>query len=185
MNVSTIVNIILCILSTILAVISVVTVIITLRQNHKMIENATCPYITAYIEKIDIGSRSYYYIIVKNIGQSPALITEFSSSKDLACISLVKKLRPFSAIEGSTLAPGQSITCAYDYNKSLDIKEVDISVTYNSGIKTYKSVSHIGFLQFNQNVSIGNPQTTNKSITLEKELTNIADLIKDYIVRNL
>ena len=38
MDTSTIVNIILCVLSFILAAISVVTVVITLRQNNKMIE---------------------------------------------------------------------------------------------------------------------------------------------------
>ena len=41
MDVSTIVNIILCVLSFILAAISVVTVVITLRQNNKMIEEST------------------------------------------------------------------------------------------------------------------------------------------------
>ena len=45
MDISVIVNIALCILSFILAVISVVTVVVTLRQNSKMIENATRPYI--------------------------------------------------------------------------------------------------------------------------------------------
>lgn len=41
MDVSTIVNIILCVLSFILAVVSVVTVVITLRQNNRMIELIT------------------------------------------------------------------------------------------------------------------------------------------------
>ena len=45
MDVSTIVNIILCVLSFILAAISVVTVVITLRQNNKMIEESTRPFI--------------------------------------------------------------------------------------------------------------------------------------------
>ena len=42
------INVILCILSFALAIISVITVIITLRQNNKMIENTRRPYIVIY-----------------------------------------------------------------------------------------------------------------------------------------
>lgn len=52
MDVATIVNIILCVLSFILAVISVVTVVITLRQNNKMIEESTRPVISIYTDEI-------------------------------------------------------------------------------------------------------------------------------------
>ena len=52
----TIVNIILCVLSFILAAISVVTVIISLRQTSKMIEESTRPYISIYHSGLlDIG----------------------------------------------------------------------------------------------------------------------------------
>ena len=52
MDISTVINIVLCVLSFILAVISVVTVVITLRQNNRMIEESTRPYVTARIEHI-------------------------------------------------------------------------------------------------------------------------------------
>ena len=52
MDISTIVNIILCVLSFILAAISVVTVVITLRQNNKMIEESTRPVISVYTDEI-------------------------------------------------------------------------------------------------------------------------------------
>lgn len=52
MDVSTIVNIILCVLSFILAVVSVVTVVITLRQNNRMIEESTRPFISVYTDEI-------------------------------------------------------------------------------------------------------------------------------------
>ena len=48
MEVSDWINVILCILSFILAVISVITVIITLKQNSKMIKNSTRPYVVVY-----------------------------------------------------------------------------------------------------------------------------------------
>ena len=43
MEISDWINVILCILSFILAAISVITVVITLKQNSKMIENSTRP----------------------------------------------------------------------------------------------------------------------------------------------
>ena len=73
MDVATIVNIILCILSFILAVISVVTVVITLRQNNKMIEESTRPVISIYTDEINAGN-PFFYLIVKNFGKSPAYI---------------------------------------------------------------------------------------------------------------
>ena len=52
MDLATKVNVALCILSFILATISVVTVVITLRQNNKMISESTRPYITILILRI-------------------------------------------------------------------------------------------------------------------------------------
>ena len=50
MDLSTKVNIALCVLSFVLAFISVVTVVLTLIQNNKMIENSTRPYICIYFD---------------------------------------------------------------------------------------------------------------------------------------
>ena len=67
MDVATIINIILCVLSFILAVISVVTVVITLRQNNKMIEESTRPVISIYTDEINAGN-PLFYLVVKNFG---------------------------------------------------------------------------------------------------------------------
>lgn len=63
MDISTVVNIILCILSFILAAISLIFVVITVRQNsalwkqnNEMIENSTRPYITIYFDYAQFGS---------------------------------------------------------------------------------------------------------------------------------
>ena len=81
MDTSTIVNIILCVLSFILAAISVVTVVITLRQNNKMIEESTRPVISVYTDEINAGN-PFFYLIVKNFGKSPAYITKFEYDFD-------------------------------------------------------------------------------------------------------
>ena len=63
MDTATKVNIILSILSFILALISIITVVITLRQNHTMIENATRPYLCIYGQSINPGSPEFYLVI--------------------------------------------------------------------------------------------------------------------------
>ena len=49
MSISDWINVVLCILSFVLAAVSVVTVIITIRQNNRMIQNSTRPYIVLTI----------------------------------------------------------------------------------------------------------------------------------------
>lgn len=63
MDISIIVNIALCVLSFVLAVISVVTVVITLRQNHKMIDNSTRPYVIVYSSVTNFQSPGYYLCV--------------------------------------------------------------------------------------------------------------------------
>ena len=81
MDISTIVNIILCVLSFILAVISVITVVITLRQNNRMIEESTRPFIAVYSDEINAGN-PFFYLVVKNFGTSTAYITKFEYDFD-------------------------------------------------------------------------------------------------------
>ena len=88
MEISDIINIILCILSFLLAVISVVTVILTLKQNNKMIENSTRPYIVIY-SKITNFQNQLYYLIIKNMGQTGAEIVNFKCDTDLSKFSYI------------------------------------------------------------------------------------------------
>ena len=59
MLVTDLINLILCILSFLLAAISVVTVVITLRQNHKMIQNSTRPYVIALLKSQTFSIRLF------------------------------------------------------------------------------------------------------------------------------
>lgn len=105
MQVSDWINVVLCILSFLLALISVVTVLITLRQNHRMIENATRPYVSAKYETVAFPDGTERYIVVKNYGQTSAQILEMncSGSAEQSHMDRVNKLNGF------TLAPGQLI----------------------------------------------------------------------------
>ena len=117
MDTSTIVNIILCVLSFILAAISVVTVVITLRQNNKMIEESTRPVISVYTDEINAGN-PFFYLIVKNFGKSPAYITKFEYDFDFKGCYKIRNDRDYlEGLNNAVLAPGQSRICTIDYAK--------------------------------------------------------------------
>lgn len=108
MDLSTKVNIVLSVLSFILAVISIVTVVITLRQNNKMIENSSRPYVCIYFDYIQCGEPTGYFV-VKNFGASSAFIDSLTYNdviqnhpKSLADISTI-----FDGLSGNSIAPSQ------------------------------------------------------------------------------
>lgn len=72
MDTGTIVNIILSILSFALAAISVITVVITLKQNNKMLEANSRPYVVAYLVYDEYAC--CVYLCVKNFGNTSAVV---------------------------------------------------------------------------------------------------------------
>lgn len=143
MQISDRVNIILSILSFLLTAISIITVVITLRQNHEMIENATRPYLTVY-GAVTNFQEPQYYLVLRNFGQSNALITEFTSSIDLSICSDCSGVIPFEHIVGFTLAPNQAIQVPIDYNALISISQgITITMQYTSGQKKYSEISVI------------------------------------------
>lgn len=135
MQISDWISIVLCILSFLLAAISIVTVVITLRQNHKMIENATRPYIAISYETTCLAKNEpKRYIVVKNYGQSAAEI------KSVSCVGLQNEafLDQFNNLKDSSLAPMQRRI--YYLQDSIDSKKngpVTFSYTYFGNGKQY------------------------------------------------
>ena len=133
-DIAVIVNIILCILSFALAAISVITVIVTLKQNNRMIEESTRPYVTARIEHIG----NIFYLCIKNYGQSAAMIKKIKINDNVRKV-LFKQFRDvFSDLEDSTMPPGYSYMTAISQDEvsgEENILEMDIS--YESTAKKY------------------------------------------------
>ena len=65
-----IINLILSVLSFLLAAISVVTVVITLKQNNKMLEANSRPYVVVYLVYEEYSNQ--IYLCVKNFGNTRA-----------------------------------------------------------------------------------------------------------------
>lgn len=173
------INVILCILSFALAVISVITVIITLRQNNKMIENTTRPYIVIY-GKVTNFQNPAYYLIIKNMGQSGAEITNFKCSIDLLKYSYSSERRPFEHINGTFLAPGQSIiTNVKSIEMSKDnIQNIIFDIDYTSGTNSYSEEYKINYEADKDNVQ-------GRASTNGKELKIISYTLQDLVEKLL
>lgn len=173
MNTATIINIILCVLSFVLAAVSVITVIITLKQNNRMIESSTRPYISIYGIVTDFGA-PIYSIVVKNFGQSSAKITKFLCSIDLSTISYSSSHIPFDEIEELNIAPGQALMCDVKYNELKKFgKFIQFSITYVSNNKEYYENTQLNF-EVSKNLT-DNYNTVHEPLqTISKTLQYIA-----------
>lgn len=132
-----IINIVLCILSFLLAAFSIVFVMLTLRQNKKLIESSTRPYISIYIDSITICEQDSYFVI-KNFGHSSAFITHFDFPPILSQLPQDHVLfnEQFDYVKGITLAPGQSCLLLYNVS-SLPDEDLSFSISYKSSSQDY------------------------------------------------
>ena len=187
MDVSTIVNIILCVLSFILAAISVVTVVITLRQNNKMIEESTRPFISVYTDEINAGN-PFFYLVIKNFGKSTAYITKFEYDFDFNGCYKIRNDRDYlqqlnnavlapGQFNNAVLAPGQSRICTLDYQR-ID-RAVTFTLEYHSGAKkTYSD-------EFTIDLKAGVSMPYGKVATEGKELRTISYALQEMLQKNL
>jgi len=156
-NLSIISNIILSSLSFILAAISIVFVIITLRQNKKiiqqtqesieqsklMIESSTRPYLSLYIDSITTCEQQSFFIL-KNFGSTPATITEFEYEPILKETEQKHILmqNQFDFIRELTLSPGQKKLIYYDVTKlSCDTLTFKISYISPSNLRYTETIT--------------------------------------------
>ncbi len=179
MDLPTGVNLALSILSVILVVVSVSVAVITVRQNNKMIEASTRPYIVVTSKMTNFGS-PVYYLVLKNYGQSGAHIDAWSVDFDLAKCSLGEGRVPFSNIEGSFLAPSQSVVCAVDYQKlkALDRGLLVFEITYSSESKSYKEKCRVNIAAYADLVHA-------RSSSSSGDLKNISYALQDLVEKTL
>lgn len=177
MDVATTVNIALCILSFVLAAISVITVVITLRQNNKMIEESTRPTISVYTDEINAGN-PFFYLIVKNFGKSTAYITKFEYDFDFTGCYKIKNDKDYlKGLNNAVLAPGQSRICTLDYAKIN--KEVTFTLEYHS------EANRVYSDKFTIDLKAGVSMPYGKVATEGKELRTISYALQEMLQKNL
>lgn len=178
MSISDWINAALAAMSFILALVSIKIAIDTLRQNREMIENATRPYLSIYGAVTNFQGPQYY-LVLRNFGQSAALITKFTSSVDLAVCSESKDGVPFEHIVGFTLAPNQAIQVPVDYSKLVQTtQELTITIDYLFGKKRYSETVVI-------NLSAHADYPITRASTNGAELKIISYTLQDIATRTL
>ena len=179
MTVSDWINLSLSILSFILAVISVVTVVITLRQNHKMIEESNRPYITVYGDKTNFSSPQFY-LVIKNFGKTGAFIESLECDIDLGKYSYQTGITPFQNIVGTLIAPNQNFICNIDYMQLSEdnIDVINFAIKYTANGKSYCEKYPVNYSAVKKNITI-------KSATKDKELRTISYALQEMVQKDL
>lgn len=182
MNTSDVVQMIGIIASLATSVIAIGISVKSLKQNSRMIEDSTRPYISIYGTGVYIGS-SNYYITIKNFGQSSATITSFTYDFDLSkCIddrindpqNISPYKEPFENIENTTMAPNQSFHAIIDFNKTIkQTKVINFNIKYSSGTHEYEEDICLNLIG-----NLGNyvllPQNSNSElVTISETLQNM------------
>lgn len=137
--------------SFLLSAISIVFVVLTLRQNNRMLEAASRPYIGVSSSMLNNGV-PLLELIVKNYGASAARITKLQSSIDLSRYTLGEKsCRPFADLEGTSLMPGQSLFTGVDYSEMEKdgVRSITFTIDYvteGKKAKQYRTVCEVGIM---------------------------------------
>lgn len=138
MDISTIVSICSSIGAFLLSFISVIILIVTIRQNHLILENDSRAYLSIYTDTTDCHAVTLY-LILKNFGKSNAIITHFECDTDLTPFSRLEGFVPFAHMENTSIAPGQSYKYALSQAplKFSEKQEINFNVSYKSNRKKY------------------------------------------------
>lgn len=178
MTTSDIINAILCILSFFLAAISVITVAITIRQNNKMIESSTRPYVVVTSQTTNF-QRTSFYLVLKNYGQSGANIDSLTCNIDLSKCSHDAHFVPLGHLDNTFIAPQQSIVCTLDTNKMLSeqIERLQFEIKYSNGTRSYTEKCNVNFLAYQQN-------TQSRASTPAAEMKIISYTLQDLVEKH-
>lgn len=173
---SDIIQILGIIASFLTALVAIIISLVTMRQNSKMIEESSRAIISIYPQSINTGT-PMLFIVIKNFGNSPAIIHKFDYDFDFTdCYKFRSERDYLKDFVGSTLAPGQSRICALDYTKLT--RPVTFSLEYQSGLKKYHETFTVD-LQAGVNIPVP------KNATSEKELHTISYTLQEMLQKNL
>lgn len=162
--------------ASLLSVIAILISLFTLWQNHKMIESSSRPSFAIYGSSINPGN-PMLYLVVKNCGNSSAVITKFNYDQDLTkcyCFNADKDF--LKDLIGANFPPNTSKICRLDYQKVPEYITFDIA--YKSSSKTYKETIKV-------NIKAGAALPITRMATKDKELRTISYTLQDMLEKLL
>ena len=156
------------------SIIAIFISLATLRQNSKMLESASRPIVSIYVDSITVCEQTSYFVL-KNFGASPAKITTFKYDSILKETTQKFSLlcSQFDFVEGIILAPGQSKLL--DLTK-LPVDNVRFNIVYSFGEASYSEVITLNVKNY-----IHLPVTRNSSHTLpetEREVQTLREMLE-------
>lgn len=166
------IQIISIISTSILSVSAIIISVLTLKQNSKMIEESTRPYITIFPKTTNFTS-IIPYLIIKNFGQSSGKIISFNCNQNLSNFATYE---PFKNLVGTTLTPGQSLSTAF-LKGNICNELLEFTITYKYGNKTYVETISIDFKQF-KGLCCAKNHSSN-------DLKEISDILQEMTIQNL
>lgn len=179
-NIINILELIAILVTATAAIVSIVIAVVTLRQNQKMIEESTRPYIVIYGTVTNFQS-PMYKLVIKNFGQSGGTITNFVSKSNLSELTFGNSdYKPFSNLRNTFFAPGQSIICNIDYQKIVtnEISNLKFEIEYKSNSKMYGEIIDV-------NVKAVKGQSSSRASTKDKELKIISYALQELVEKLL
>lgn len=175
---SDVIEILGIIASLITSIIAIVISVKTLQQNSQMIDESTRPYIVIYSQTTNFQAPAYY-LIIKNFGQTGAVVTSINCDHDLSLYSFSQSHIPFEHFNGTFIAPGQAFLCSVDTQKLFKNPDsLHFSVEYASNGKTYSDCSEI-------NPKADSDLLQVRASTEGKELRNISYTLQDLVEKQL
>lgn len=174
LTVSDIVSICTATISLLTVMTSIVIAVLTLRQNSRMLEEESRPYISVYGE-ITFFQDAHYYIVVKNFGRSGGIIESFEVSPSLPKDGVSRT--PFQHMTGTTVAPGQAFRALIDV-KNTDVMLYEFSIRYRWGKRIYTDTVTV-------NVEAHADILLARASTEGKELRTISYTLQDLVERQL
>lgn len=164
--------------TSLISVIAIIISVATLVQNSRMIEATARPYIVVYGAVTNFQSPNYR-IIVKNMGQSGAIIKSFKTNYDLIKCTMSASYRPFGNIENTFFAPNQQMMSCIDYAKAIsDTESITFDIKYSSGKKNYHETISLNLDTVKNNI-------ITRAATTGKELTIISYTLQDLVEKQL
>ncbi|MCI8362278.1 MAG: hypothetical protein HFJ41_03970 [Clostridia bacterium] len=159
------------------SIVAIIISVKTLKQNSKMIEESTRPYITISKQVIAISTPKEY-LVLKNYGPSGAEIIDINCNIPITTMISkdVFKRDPFGYLIGTFIAPGQAF-CPVFSSKNIEEENIIFTIKYKSENKTYTTVSNI---KTKQDHGILYTKNTSKG----QELDTISRTLQEMIVRD-
>lgn len=163
------------IVSSLIGLIAILVSVITLRQNNKMIEESTRPYVVAYNDLVNGSGTPIQFLIIKNFGQTAAIIDSILINPK---VDVIYSDGMFKHMKNQCIAPGQSYTTAFKLSDCSITLTVEIS--YHSASKSYNEIFEISQKAISDHVHakvVANDST--------KALKILAGCFQDYLRSNL